>query len=145
MYIRVYVCVVTCGLGVSHAQPCVVLRRFARRCRARGISGEEFNQYLYQSLHSTGRATEREDSRAVSAALCPCSGCRFLLIADFRAEVLKNGADGADRARGRKVFDMQQYRFCEKFTEIGQKITSNGSLPLWVVTYTCNMGTTLSA
>ena len=50
------------GQGVSHAQPCVVLRRFARRCRARGISGEESNQYLYQSLHSTGRATEREDS-----------------------------------------------------------------------------------
>ena len=50
------------GQGVSHAQPCVVLRRFARKVRARGISGEEFNQYLYQSLHSTGRATEREDS-----------------------------------------------------------------------------------
>ena len=33
------------------------------------------------------------------------------------------------------VLDMQQYRFWH-ITEIGQKITSNGSLPLWVVTYT---------
>ena len=33
------------------------------------------------------------------------------------------------------VLDMQQYRFWH-ITAIGQKITSNGSLPLWVVT--CN-------
>ena len=33
------------------------------------------------------------------------------------------------------VLDMQQYRFWH-ITAIGQKITSNGSLPLWVVTYT---------
>ena len=32
------------------------------------------------------------------------------------------------------VLDMQQYRFWH-ITAIGQKITSNGSLPLWVVTY----------
>ena len=33
------------------------------------------------------------------------------------------------------VLDMQQYRFWH-ITAIGQKITSNGSLPLWVVTHT---------
>ena len=38
------------------------------------------------------------------------------------------------------VLDMQQYmyRFWH-ITAIGQKITSNGSLPLWVVTYMCTV------
>ena len=35
------------------------------------------------------------------------------------------------------VLDMQQYRFWH-ITAIGKKITSNGSLPLWVVTYTAD-------
>ena len=99
------------GQGVSHAQPCVVLRRFARKVRARGISGEEFNQYLSQSLHSAGRATEREDSvryrrQAVTMAVssggtmtCPFTGLRAVLVTGH----VRSPDVSLDRSRSRRL------------------------------------------
>ena len=66
----------------------------------RGVEGTA-RSYMRVWTRRTRSRIRVKPSRCVRCAVSVQS-VSFLLIADFRAEVLENGAEGADHARGKK-------------------------------------------